>query len=151
MFSFTFNRTMSNLFTNPNTIDLKQQPVVDTSIALESRLARKGLMLGLSMEQDTVKMYLVGKLNAGTSPIFKELLKNFLGHQYKSFVFDLSGLETLDGSGVATMVWAHNQMLEFGGRVSVTNPNNSICSKLLAVNFHHLVDIENFSLSVSAR
>jgi anti-anti-sigma factor len=147
MFSFTFNRAMSNLLTVPNTNDLTRQPVVDTHTALKNRLARKGLMLALSMEQDTVKMYLVGKLNAGTSPIFKELLKSFLGHQYKSFVFDLSGLDTLDGSGVATLVWAHNQMLECGGRASVTNPNKPICSKLLAVNFHHLVDIENFSLA----
>jgi anti-anti-sigma factor len=111
------------------------------------RLARQGLMIAISMRGNTVKLYLVGKLKASSSALFKEFLHSFLNQGYTSFVFDLSGLNTLDAAGVAVLVWAGNQAKSAGGRGSVINPTIPLYRQLVSVNFHHLVPIENFVLS----
>src|SRR5690242_6438037 len=121
MFSFV-TRSKSNFLSIADTQGFVGSSKTSREVSLESRLARKGLMIGLSMEHGAIKVYLVGKLNGATGPLLKELLKTFLNNSYKSFVFDLSGLETLDSTGVATLVWARNLALEAGGYASVTNP-----------------------------
>lgn len=150
MFSSVFARSKTNFLADSLLNGAEHTGQAMTRTDLEARLARKGLMIGLSMQQNTVVIHLVGKLNNAGSPIFKELLKTFLSNGYSSFVFDLSGLESLDGAGVAALVWTRNQMLEKGGRASVTNPTKEICSKLLALNFQHLVEIESINYLVSA-
>lgn len=125
-----------------------EQNYLNPSQELMRRLARQGLMLGLSMERNTVKLHLVGKFKANGSAVFKELLNTFLSQGYTSFVFDLSSLHTLDGAGVAALVWARNQAEAAGGRATVTNPNAPLYRRLVSVNFHHLVPIENFVLSL---
>jgi len=117
---------------------------------LESRLARKGLMIGLSMEHNTVKLHLIGKLHAAGSSIFKDLLKTIVSNGYTSIVLDLTALESIDGAGVAALVWLRNQMLEKGDRMTVTNPTPAMYSKLLAINFHFLVEIESFEYRIAS-
>jgi anti-anti-sigma factor len=150
MFGSVFARSKTSFLTTPLTKDVDWAGSVTTRRELESRLARKGLMIGLSIQRDTVSMHLVGKLTAASSLTFKELMKTFVGNGHTSFVFDLSGLENLDSSGVAALIWARNLMLENSGRLSVTNPSRAICHKLLAINFHHVVEIESISYMVSA-
>ncbi len=113
---------------------------------LTQQLNRKGLLVGLAMEHDTIKMYLTGKLDGANAPIFKELLKNFIQNGYTSFVFDLANLKTLDSAGVAALVRANVMVQEFNGEASVINPTQAVFQKLISVNFHHLVTIEEFSL-----
>jgi len=114
-----------------------------TRSELERKMARKQLMMALTMDSNTLNVQLVGKLNAASAPLFKEFVKSVIASN-TTVRFDLAQLETLDGAGVAALVWANLQM---GGSVSVANPSQSLFKKLIALNFQHLVQIENFSLA----
>ena len=143
LFNITATVTKLNVFNS------KTQTAPATSQALlTQQLNHKGMMIGLAMEQDTVKMYLNGKLDAATAPIFKALLKTFIEKGFTSFVFDLSNVEVLDSAGVAALVRANVMMHEVGGEATVINPTKSIFNKLISINFHHLVTIESFALAV---
>ncbi len=149
MFSFGFTRSKTNFLPTVASNDFAWQARADSRSDIENRLARKGLLIGLSMERNTSVIYLVGKLNTANSPIFKELIKTFISNHYNSFVFDLSGLTGLDSAGVATLVWARNKALEAGGFARVTNPSVELYNRLIAINFQYLVEIENFNFAVA--
>jgi anti-anti-sigma factor len=136
MFSFVqiANRDQLSTVANKETAKMR----------VEQQLARKGLMVGVSMEQNRVCLNLVGKLNAGNSLLFKELVKTSISNGYTSMTIDLQGLTSLDSAGVAALVAMNVAATEAGGRLTVTNPNTSLFRKLVMVNFHHLVQIESF-------
>ncbi|MEI6044634.1 MAG: STAS domain-containing protein [Chloroflexota bacterium] len=140
MFSFTFNFVKSTSLTTS-----------ESTTPAENRLAHKDLMLGLSIKQKVVTIYLVGKLNAATSPLFKEMLKSFLDSPYKSFVFDLSSVDNLGTAGAVTLLQIYNQILEVGGCASIIRPNQSICPKPLVTNVEKMValEISRFPFSVN--
>ncbi len=142
LFNITATVTKLNVFNNKT-----QTATVTSQTLLTQQLNRKGLMIGLAMEQNTVKMYLNGKLDAATAPIFKALLKTFTEKGFTSFVFDLSNVKVLDSAGIAALVRANVMMQEFSGQATVINPTKSIFNKLIAINFHHLVTIESFALA----
>jgi anti-anti-sigma factor len=139
-----FNFRLTTLPTNTNIAIAKAG---DTRSAMMQQLAHKGLMLGVGMEQDTVQLHLVGKLTAANSLLFKTLVKTFIANGYTSFVFDLSSLKHLDSAGVAALVNVRNAALEVNGEISVTNPDSELYRKLVAINFHHLIQIENYSFA----
>ncbi len=143
MFNLTPLRSKKNSFFADTT---KPQFAADP-IELSRRLAQKGLMMGVMMEDNTVTLHLIGSLNAKHCITFKELVKDFLNCGCNRFVFDLSNVKDLDSAGVAVLVWANNQTLASGGWVTVTAPGPALYSKLVSVNFHHLVTIENFVLA----
>ncbi len=139
-----FNFRLTTLPTNK---EISVAKIEDNRSALMQQLANKGLMLGVGMEEDTVRLHLVGKLTTANSLLFKSLVKTFIANGYTSFVFDLSDLKNLDSAGVAALVNVRNAALEAGGYVSVTNPDSALYRKLVAINFHHLVQIENYSFA----
>ena len=112
--------------------------------SLERQLVRKHLTIGLEMNGDDLVIYLLGKLDATNAPLFKNFVKTLTeNHNTGEVAFDLAGIKSLDGAGVAALVWANNYL---SGRVSVVNPSHNLYQKLVALNFQYLVKIDTFSL-----
>jgi len=111
---------------------------------LETQLARRGLLIGLSIKQDTLQLALVGNLNQNSSSLFKEFIAVSLGRGYDKLDFDLAGLKNLDGAGLAALVWVRNQLQEQHGQLTLSNLSRELRTKLLAVNFQYLVSLADY-------
>jgi len=118
---------------------------------VERKMSQTGLMVGLSIEEQTVNIRLVGKLIARNAAHFKLFVKTLIEQGYSSCLFDLANLTELDGAGVAALVWANNQMHQIGGCANVTLPNPALYHKLLSLNFQYLVNIETVTLDAFAQ
>jgi anti-anti-sigma factor len=99
-------------------------------------------MFGISIEGEKVKLSLVGKFRADSVPAFKEFFETLLENGYNSVCFDLVGLRSLDGAGVAALVWANNQLREIGGQTSIINPSTTIYRRLLDIKLQYFIQIE---------
>lgn len=123
----------------------KSLPVANNSRqSIEASLARRGLMVGLAMQGDKLQLTLMGNLNQKSSALFKEFMGEVLLQGYNELICDMTNLQIVDGSGVASLVWVRNQLLEKGGQLTVSNLSRKVRIGLLAINFHYLVNIADY-------
>lgn len=111
---------------------------------LEGRLARRGLMVGLEIQGEYLKLTLVGTLNRKSGRLFKEFVSNALALGYNQLVLDLAMLHSLDGVGMATLVWVHNQVIEQQGHLVIGNLSRQVRTALLAVNLQYMVSLADY-------
>jgi anti-anti-sigma factor len=112
--------------------------------SIEANLARRGLMIGLEMQGDNLKFSLVGNLNKKSCTLFKQFVMITIAQGYRKVIFDLTNLQTVDGTGVAALVWVRNQLTENSGQLTVCNLPRKVRKTLFAVNFQYLVNIADY-------
>jgi anti-anti-sigma factor len=151
MFYFVLSHSNTTL---PNTSGkfIQEQTVAKTNSLPEQLPIRPDLMSALAARENSLIVYLIGNLNADSSSTLKELVETFLkrSNSYRSFVFDLSGLESLDEAGGTTLEWVRNQMLERGLRLSFINLNPILQNELLMTYPKSYSDPKNFCYVISA-
>lgn len=107
------------------------QPSSSQAIARQRpRQNRQDLMIALAVEQGTVVMQLMGKLNIATIPVFTGFLQTFADDGYISFIFDLTDLSSIDNAGIIALTQANHQLKDLGGQATIINSNEKLYREL---------------------
>jgi anti-anti-sigma factor len=124
-------------------------PVIDLEQRLLAKLRRNGLMLGLSFEGDILKISLFGVVKRGASWHFKEFVNQIFESGYYRIKVDLSGVEQIDGNGLAVLTWMTLQAQQHKGEVLIHNSRPSIRQVMFSVGAQFMLTFNDYDLAVS--
>lgn len=124
-------------------------PVINLEQRLIAKLRRSGLMIGLSFEGDRLKLTLFGVITRGATSSFKEFLSQIFESGYFWIKVDLSGVERIDGNGLAVLTWMTTQANERNGQVSIYNPKSEVRNLILSVRAQFMLDLGDYDLAAS--
>lgn len=113
----------------------------------QTRLAQQGLMFGLEMQGNTLKLRLVGNLTKKQSAYFKAWFNTLLEQDCGEVEFDFSNLQKCDAAGVATLAWVQSKLGEHNGHLTLSHLSAELRSTLFAINFQYLVNFADYSLA----
>jgi len=124
-------------------------PVINLEQRLIAKLRRSGLMIGLSFEGDWLKLTLFGVITRGATSSFKEFSSQIFESGYFLIKVDLSGVERIDGNGLAVLIWMTTQASQRSGQVSVYNPKTEVRNVMLAARAQFMLDLGDYNLAAS--
>ena len=79
----------------------------------------------IQINGDQAKVVLEGRLDANTSPEFKDKLAG-LPEEVKNMVMDIEKVTYTSSAGLRVILQYHNQMGQRGGKLTVSHPNPNI-------------------------
>jgi anti-anti-sigma factor len=92
----------------------------------EIRKKQKDLSSILAENQNTHYVRVEGGLNLQSSPALRSVLRNVIQQKPQKLVVDLDGVDSMDSSGVATLLEYYQQSRIFCGAVVLCNLNESV-------------------------
>ncbi|MFW6189959.1 MAG: STAS domain-containing protein [Planctomycetota bacterium] len=72
------------------------------------------------------RVSLSGRLDIDTAPELRHVLNRYVEDEVPALILDLSGLDYMDTSGLATVVEAHSRLDGHGGRVVLCGLSGSV-------------------------
>lgn len=96
----------------------------------------------LTRNNETLLVTMTGKLTFSDNAAFKAILDDMSKGGVKDCVFDLSGLEFVDSTGLGMLVLAHDTAGENGFTVRLRNPRGHVRALLDRAEFSSIMAIE---------
>lgn len=124
-------------------------PVINLEQHLIAKLRRSGLMVGLSFEGERLKLTLFGVLTRSATSSFKEFVRQIFESGYYRIKVDLTGVERIDGNGLAVLTWMTVRANEGDGLVLIFNPKAAIRNMMLTVGAHFMLELDDYDLVAS--
>jgi anti-anti-sigma factor len=83
-----------------------------------------------------------GNLAGAYIPLFRSRLREVVSSGILHLTVDLTGVQSLDSSGIGLLVAAHNSLKKSGGELAITHASKDLLDLLRAMRIH-----QHFSVS----
>lgn len=101
-----------------------------------------GLAASVSEEEGRTVVALAGAIDAGNSPVLRQLLLELYEQGRRHVVVDLAGVELIDSSGLGLLVAALKRYREADGTVSLRSPGQHLQKILDVTGLSRVFDVE---------
>jgi len=86
---------------------------------------------------------LQGKMDFRSSPEVRKILRRWVKKKSAGFVVDLSGVERMDSSGVATLIECAREMEKYGGKLVLSGVGASVRDAFSLAGVGELFEVVN--------
>jgi anti-sigma B factor antagonist len=83
-----------------------------------------------------------GELDGYTAPSLRAAIEQALDRGAKAIVLEVASLAFVDSSGIAVLVWAHKQLAERGGGLTLRAPQPDVYRVLEITRLNQVFQIE---------
>ncbi len=99
------------------------------------------LEVGQEYDDSGATLTLRGDLDFFSSPLLRERIASLV-HDVGQVTIDLGGIEFMDSTGLADLVWAHSEARTWGWTFSIQSPSATVCDLMARTGLDRVLPVE---------
>jgi anti-anti-sigma factor len=104
-------------------------------------LGKRGLQTDVASKPGVTVLQLRGRLDRQSAPLLKNAVREIVDRTTTSIDVDMSGVERVDGVGLAALVWAWGNASQGGRQLRLTHARPNVMELVAKLNLHQLLQI----------